>query len=111
LVTLNNTDLKNPIVIDIYDENGASPKITSLIALDLDSDGNNELYIQVYNQHRHAYPRASADIIELFAYSDVIKQEIDTGISVKRLYYLEEEFTKLFTSEKGSLRTSIFSLN
>ena len=108
LVTLNNADLKHPVVIDIYDENGASPKITSLIALDLDSDGSNELYIQVYNQHRHAYPGASADIIELFAYSNVIKRQFDTGTDVKRLYYLEEEFTKLFTSEKIAMEGPLY---
>ncbi len=108
LVTLNNADLKNPIVIDMYDENGASPKITSLIALDLDLDGSNELYIQVYNQHRHAYPGASADIVELFSYSSVIDQQLDTGTDVKRLFYLEEEYTKLFTSEKIAMRGPLY---
>ncbi len=100
LVTLNNPDFHSSIVIDMFEENGSSPIITSITALDLDLDGNNELYIHVLNQHRHSGPGLSADIIELFAYSSTIKRQADTGTDVKRLYYLEEEFTKLLTNKK-----------
>jgi len=107
LVTLNYSGSYSPVIIDMYDADGASPIITNILTLDLDSDGSNELYIQVYNRHRHAEPGASADIEELFAYGSVIERQEGTGTDFKRLYYLEEEYETLLNNKESYLESSL----
>lgn len=83
-------DNEVPYIVDVYRVDGASPEVINAFSFDVDSDGVNELFIQIMSRIRHRGEGISYDEINLYSYGI---SDDEKGNNLKRLIYIEKEYS------------------
>lgn len=78
-------------LVDVYRVDGASPEVINVFSFDVDSDGVNELFIQIMSRIRHRGEGISYDEINLYSYGTGGNGR--KGNYFKRLIYIEKEYS------------------